>query len=274
MATAVGPSGGSTLHGVTDDQKRWVVFGIALSKVLVTQIRPFVEQEVQKEYVSLSASHSIHTQSTSGRLKNWRTFLKYENINGNDALPRLPGGRYDYSKFDCRVTSHVDFAKLYVENHMAKFNAFDEHCDASAMLALLGKVPVFSHAVQCAAGDVRQARNAWAHCLFSDWDPVNYQQRFDKMEKLAKALGLTPAVERDLLGELKDWETKGTILCMNPTVDPDLLTLVQQHVNTLRTDVDQLTFEVQEDRERVSRALNDISTSLDELEARIASVAV
>ncbi|KAJ7376004.1 hypothetical protein OS493_037556 [Desmophyllum pertusum] len=173
---------------------------------------------------------------------------------------------------DCRVTSHVDFAKLYVENHMAKFNAFDEHCDASAMLALLGKVPVFSPAVQCAAGDVRQARNAWAHCVFSDWDPVNYQQRFVEMEKLAKALGLTPAVERDLLGELKDWETKGTILCMNPTVDPDLLKLVQQHVNTLRTDVDQLTFEVQEDRERVSRALNDISTSLDELDARISSV--
>ncbi|KAJ7375996.1 hypothetical protein OS493_037548 [Desmophyllum pertusum] len=59
---------------------------------------------------------------------------------------------------------------------------------------------------------------------------------------------------------------------MNPTVDPDLLKLVQQHVNTLRTDVDQLTFEVQEDRERVSRALNVISTSLGELEARIASV--
>ena len=59
---------------------------------------------------------------------------------------------------------------------------------------------------------------------------------------------------------------------MNPTVDPDLLKLVQQHVNTLRTDVDQLTFEVQEDRERVSRALNDMSTSLEELEIRIASV--
>ncbi|KAJ7336075.1 hypothetical protein OS493_013454, partial [Desmophyllum pertusum] len=262
----------STLHGVTDDQKRWVVFGIALSKVLVTQIRPFVEQEVQKEYARLSASHSIHTQSTSGRLKHWPTFLKYENINGNDTLPRLPGGRYDYSKFDCRVTSHVDFAKLYVENHMAKFNAFDEHCDASAVLALLGKVPVFSYVVQSAAGDVRQARNAWAHCVFSDWNPVNYQQRFVEMENLAKALGLTAAVEKDLLGELKDWETKGTILCMNATVDPDLLKLVQQHVNTLRTDVDQLTFEVQEDRERVSRALNDISTSLDELEARMASM--
>ena len=198
------------LHGVTDNQKRWLVFGVALSKVLVTQICPFVEQEVQTVYGNLQTSHSIHTQSTSGRLKHWPTFLKYENINGNDTFPRLPGGKYDYSKFNCRVTSHVDFAKLYVlENHMAKFNAFDEHCDASAMLTLLGKVPVFSVPVQSAAGDVRQARNAWAHCVFSDWDPVNYQQSFAAMEHLVKALGLPSTDEGKLLKELKDWETRG-----------------------------------------------------------------
>ena len=201
----------STLQNVTDNQKRWLVFGIALNKVLVTQIRTFVEQDVKKEYGNLQTSHSIHTQSTSGRLRNWPTFLKYENINGNDVFPRLPGKRYDYSKFDCRVTSHVDFAKLYVENHMAKFNAFDEHCDASAVLSLLGKVPVFSMAVQSAAGDVRQARNAWAHCAFSDWDLLSFKQRFAEMEKLVKSLGLSSAGEMYLVNELQDWETKGTV---------------------------------------------------------------
>jgi len=115
------------------------------------------------------------------------------------------------------VTSHVDFAKLYVENHMAKFNAFDEHCDASAVLTLLGKVPVFSLAVQSAADDVRKARNSWAHCEFSDWYPVNYQQRFKEMEGLVKALGLPPANERNLLGELRDWELKGTFLISTVT---------------------------------------------------------
>ena len=115
-----------------------MVFGIALSKVLAPQLRPFVEQGVQREYGNLQISHSIHTQSSAGRLKNWPTFLRYENINGNSAFPRLSGGKFDYALFDCRVTSHVDFAKLYVENHMAKFNAFDEHCDASAVLTLLG----------------------------------------------------------------------------------------------------------------------------------------
>ena len=109
------------------------------------------------------------------------------------------------------MTSHVDFAKLYVENHMAKFNAFDEYCDASAVLALLGKVPVFSLAVQSAAGDVRQARNAWAHCAFNDWDLLSFQPRFAKMENLVKSLGLPSANEMYLVNELKDWETKGTV---------------------------------------------------------------
>ena len=204
----------STLQNVTDDQKRWLVFGIALNKVLITKIRPFVEQEILKEYGNLQTSHSIHTQSTAGRLQRWPTFLKYENVNNNDAYPRLPGGRYNYSLFDCRVTSHVDFAKLYVENHMAKFNAFDEHCDASAVLILLGKVPVFSHAVHGAAGDVRQARNAWAHCVFSDWDQLKFQQCFAQMEQLVKVLGLPTVAEMDLLKELKDWETKGTLFIL------------------------------------------------------------
>ena len=42
---------------------------------------------------------------------------------------------------------------------------------------------------------------------------------------------------------------------MNTTVDRDLLKLVQQHVNALETDVEQLTFEVQEERKRVSQVL-------------------
>ncbi len=59
---------------------------------------------------------------------------------------------------------------------------------------------------------------------------------------------------------------------MNTTMDPDLLKLVQQHVNTLKTEVEQLRFEVQEDRDRVLRAVMDISTRLEELEERVVSV--
>ena len=64
----------------------------------------------------------------------------------------------------------------------------------------------------------------------------------------------------------------GTLLCMNATMDPNLLKLVQQHVNALKTDVDQLTFEVQEDRKRISQALTEMSTSLEQLEATVVIV--
>ncbi|KAJ7377800.1 hypothetical protein OS493_026367 [Desmophyllum pertusum] len=187
MASA---SSGSSHHGLTENQKRWLVAGIALNKILMPQIRPYVEQGIKTEYNNLKTSHNIDGQSTSGRLKKWPQPLKYENINGNDGHPKLSGGKYDYSLFDCRVTSHVDFARLYVENYMAKFNAFDDHCDASAVVSLLGRVPVFSAAVKTAAGDVRMARNDWAHCVFSKWDQVKFLQSFTEMEQLVKVMAL------------------------------------------------------------------------------------
>ncbi|KAJ7339494.1 hypothetical protein OS493_005892 [Desmophyllum pertusum] len=212
MATAA--SGPSHLS-VTENQKRWLVAGIALNKILIPQIRPFVEQGIKTEYNNLKTSHNIDGQSTSGRLQRWppRKVLKYENINGNGVHPKL-GGRYNYALFDCRVTSHVDFARLYVENYMAKFNAFDDHCDASAVMALLGGVPVFSAAVQTAAGDVRMGRNDWAHCVFSKLDEAKFQQSFIEMEHLVKVMALPVADEGKLIAELKDWESKGNYLCV------------------------------------------------------------
>ena len=131
--------------------------GIALNKILVPQIRSFVEQEAGKEYNNLKSSHTIHIQTKPHYLKAWPTskdFLKYENINCNDGLPKVKKhGKYvyDYNSFNYQVTSHVDFARLFVQNYMAKFTAFDDHCDTSAVLQLLLRIPAFSSAVQTAA---------------------------------------------------------------------------------------------------------------------------
>ena len=81
---------------------------------------------------------------------------------------------------------------------MAKFNAFDDHCDASAVLSLLGGVPVFSAAVQAAAENVKKARNDWAHCVFSKWDQTKFQQSFTEMEHLVRILALLLMKERFL----------------------------------------------------------------------------
>ncbi|XP_068734048.1 NLR family CARD domain-containing protein 3-like isoform X1 [Montipora capricornis] len=269
MATAA--STGSSHLGVTDNQKRWLVAGIALNKILIPQIRPSVQQGINTEYNKLKTSHNIHGQSSSGRLQRWpaRKLLKYENINGNDVHPRLPNGRFNYSLFDCRVTCDVDFARLYVENYMAKFTAFDDHCDASAVLSLLGWVPAFSSAIQIAAGDVRKARNDWAHCVFSKWDPAKFQQSFIEMDHLVRSMTLPLSDVRNLLGELSDWETKGTQLCMNSPVDPALLQLVQQEVKSLHDSVDNMSLKFEAEKVKISHELGNIAISLEEMNRRL-----
>ena len=186
--------------------------GIALNKILIPQIRPFVEQGINTEYNNLKISHNIHVQGRRRHLQKWpassKKLLKYENINGNDVRLNPHDGRFDYSLFDYQVKSHVDFARLYVEKYMAKFTAFDDHCDASAVLSLLGGVPVFSAAAS-SAGDVRIARNDWAHCVFNKWDTAKFQKSFTEMKQLIRNMALPSVNERELLEELKDWETKG-----------------------------------------------------------------
>ncbi|XP_022783849.1 protein NLRC5-like [Stylophora pistillata] len=268
MATA--PSTGSSYLVFTDNQRRWLVEGIALNTILIPQIRPFVEQGINTEYNTLKTSHNIHVQSSRTRLKRWPAtkFLRYENINGNDARPKLHGGKFHYSLFDCHVNSHVDFARLYVEKHMAKFTAFDDHCDASAVLSLLGGVPVFSAAAS-AAGDVRKARNDWAHCVFSKWDPAKFRKCFTEMEQLVKNLALPSVNERELLGELKDWETKGTRLCMNSPVDPALLQLVQVKVKSLQDVVDNMCRKFNQQKTKIQQELQNIAVTLNYMEKRL-----
>ena len=193
---------------ISEDQKRWVVVGIAFNK-LVPHIRPFVEQSLQAEYQSLKSSHNIHSQTPPGILKNHPKHLKYENINSNSSH-KLSPFKFDFSKFDYKVSSHVDFAKLYLQPFMAKFSAFDGKCDGSAVLSLLVDVPVFSNATQSSAKTVREdVRNEWAHCNFTDWDAVKFQGCFQEMRELVHSFGLPTADETTLLSELNDWETKG-----------------------------------------------------------------
>ena len=127
--------------------------------------------------------------------------MHYENINANNKkLKKL---------FDYKVTSHVDYGKLFLQNHMAKFNAFNETCDASAVLNLFGRIPVFSAVLQTAANVVRDGRNSWGHCKFTEWDEANFKKRFDDMKDLVAEVDLSPADESKVLADLDDWKNKG-----------------------------------------------------------------
>ena len=64
----------------------------------------------------------------------------------------------------------------------------------------------------------------------------------------------------------------GAILCINVTIDPDLVKAVQQDLIALKNDVDKLAFEKEEERAQLKTALHDAVSDLEELEKRVFKV--
>ena len=64
----------------------------------------------------------------------------------------------------------------------------------------------------------------------------------------------------------------GVILCINATIDPDLVKAVQQDLIALKNDVDKLAFEKEEERAQLKTALHDAVSDLEELEKRVFKV--
>ena len=99
------------------NQKRWVVIGICLNRVLLPVLRDFVGQEIPKHYTSLKTARGIDTQVFKGHLIHDGPFqLNYGSINNNWGNFKKKVRSYDY-----KVGTSDDFAKLYLEPHMAKF---------------------------------------------------------------------------------------------------------------------------------------------------------
>ena len=100
-----------------ENQKRWVVIGICLNRVLLPVLRDFVGQEIPKHYASLNRAHGIDTQVFGSHLTHdGRLQLNYGSINNNLRNFKKTVRLYDY-----KVGTSEDFGKLYLEPHMAKF---------------------------------------------------------------------------------------------------------------------------------------------------------
>ena len=100
-----------------DNEKRWLVVGVCLNKLLLPALRKWVEQEMQKHYTALKKSHKINNQTHGIYLKkDGRQKLNYGSINNNYATHKKTTHLYDYS-----VKSSVELGKLYLEPHMAHF---------------------------------------------------------------------------------------------------------------------------------------------------------
>ena len=67
-----------------ENQKRWVVIGICLNRLLLPVLRDFASQEIPKHYTSLKSKHGIDTHVCGSHLpRDKKIKLNYGNINNN-----------------------------------------------------------------------------------------------------------------------------------------------------------------------------------------------
>ena len=99
------------------NQKRWVVIGICLHRILLPVLRDFVAQEIPKHYTPLKSTRGIDTQVYGRHMTHdGASQLNYGSINNNWGNFKRKARSYDY-----KVGTAEDLAKLYLEPHMAKF---------------------------------------------------------------------------------------------------------------------------------------------------------
>ena len=213
---------------VSDEEKRWIVVGIAMNKVAAPVLRDAVKQGMDTNYANLNRHCQLLTPSctvttlTNGVvradpiLKN----LKFQNINNNHLV-------HGVCNYNFNINSSVDLAKLYLPGYLAQFSGFDDSLDMTAILRLLGfrnymQIPaaVFSPHIQASADDVREnVRNKWGHVDVTEWTDALFNDSFDKLKTLVRSLGLTAGVEKNTMDQLDDWQTKGYLLLVNKIIN-------------------------------------------------------
>lgn len=205
----------------TEEEKRWVVIGIAMMKVVAPVLRDFINQEMTTHYANLDTYCTSLTSPCTLKTMTYHHVisdpyfqkLKFQNINTNFQRHAKHKNLYNYN-----INGPVDLAKLYLPDYLAEFSAFDESMDMSAILRLLGfshPAPLFpspypSIPIQSSAVDVREnVRNKWGHCNVTEWTEVFFNDCFSKLETLVRSLGLSGGIEKNTLEQLSDWQTKG-----------------------------------------------------------------
>lgn len=205
MATAAPPATSRTV--MTDDERRWLVTGICLHKLLTPLLRTILKRKMSIWYNKLCLPpRQINAQTYKKHLQKLppsKKELNYGNINSNSKLKK---SAYDYD-----VKDPESLAKLFVQPFMAKFSGFDQTMDLSAVLSIMCEAdPFHTSGAAAQAEKVRSVvRNEWAHCNFSNWDDVNYRACLQEIESLVKKLNMSKVDEKDFVDKLSNWREKG-----------------------------------------------------------------
>ena len=201
----------SSITPVSNEERRWVVIGVCLTKVLTPALRNVLATEIPKWHqVLCQPPTKIDKQVFGGHQKKLHPStlnLNYKSINNNDAIgsPRA---------FDYAVKDPLSLAKLFVKPFMSKFTGFDVTMDTSAVLSVICEAAPFVGAAAHAKTVRSDVRNEWAHCNFAEWTEPKFFDAFQNMETLLKNVNLPPNDEQKLCYELNSWKIKGNeILC-------------------------------------------------------------
>ena len=206
MATA------SSTTSISNEERRWVVIGVCLTKVLTPALRNVLAAEILKWHqVLCQPPTEIDKQVFGGhqeKLPPSKLKLHYKNINNNDVhkSPR---------SFDYTVKDPLSLAKLFAQPFMSKFTGFDQTMDISAVLSVICEAAPFTAAAAHAKTVRSDIRNEWAHCNFAEWTEAKFVAAFQNMENLLKNVNLSPGDEKKLCDELNSWKDKG-----NETICP------------------------------------------------------
>ena len=196
----------SSLETISDEQRRWMVVGICLTKVVTPALRVLLDNKMPEWYESLIQSpHEINKQTFTKHIKKYPPHFKfnfnYKSINNNSSRK---ASSYDYA-----IKDPISLAMLFVQPFMAKFGGFDETMDISAVLSVVAEAHPFNQASNAAKKVRLDIRNKWAHCEFSYWSDVNFQAALADIENLINKIDLTPSEKTKSLGDLNDWKQKG-----------------------------------------------------------------
>ena len=201
----------SSTTPVSNEERRWVVIGVCLTKVLTPALRNVLATEIPKWHQVLCQPPTEIDKQVFGRqqkkLPPSTSNLNYKSINNNDAI----GSPH---AFDYRVKDSLSLAKLFVKPFMSMFTGFDQTMDTSAVLSVICEAAPFVGAAAHAKTVRSNIRNEWAHCNFAEWTEPKFKAAFQNMETLLKNVNFSPGNEKKLCDELNSWKIKGNeMLC-------------------------------------------------------------
>ena len=126
---------------------------------LIPALREHVNKEMSTFFKAVDKKYNISTNPDHSFTKDERFLLNFEN------------------KVKHKISSHHELAKLYLQPYMRKqiTTITDPSFEASAVLNVIINSSCFPKSQEQLVEELRNVRNQWAHCNFSEWTQLQYQ---------------------------------------------------------------------------------------------------